>query len=443
MRRLLGATLLLAGCSGFAGERQPPLLRDFIGLNAAASNERNAEHAAFYRPAAGLLRAYQSLKHDLGADTSKVPPLPRALNGHDWTAAYGAWRLAGWDIDVSLRFEAIPVEQWKDLEGDTRAYAQAFARQFGPSGVSQLVRSVEIGNEPGDWSDLDCRRVFRAMAEGLRAGDPALTIATCNVTTRPSSRWEKSVTTLAGSENLFDVLTIHTYAALEGWPTWQRSYPEDPQLQDYLPVVTELCAWRDAHMPGKPVWITEFGYDSSTQNPPATGRGAQWRGVTDTQQAQWIVRSLLVFSALPVERAYLFFYDDEDKPKHHGSAGLTRFSKPKPSFHAVSHLQRVLGDYRFQRVVTDQSGSLRIQEYIRGNDPARIAWAIWSPTGNERETEETLRDLPGRLLSDEIMPLAEPATAGPPPPVRENPDRTLTVTVTESPLYLFFEKTPR
>ena len=42
--------------------------------------------------------------------------------------------------------------------------------------------SVEIGNEPGKWSDADYTRIFRAMAEGVRKGDPRMKIATCNLT---------------------------------------------------------------------------------------------------------------------------------------------------------------------------------------------------------------------------------------------------------------------
>ena len=117
----------------------------------------------------------------------------------------------------------------------------------------------------------------------------------------------------------------------------EAQFPEDPALPRYLKDIGDLCAWRDQHMPGKPVWITEFGYDSTTKPQEKSGTFAKWEGVTDEQQAQWLVRSLLVFSSMPVERAYIYFFNDEDKPSVHASSGLTRNFKPKPSFHAVSH----------------------------------------------------------------------------------------------------------
>jgi len=145
---------------------------------------------------------------------------------------------------------------------------------------------------------------------------------------------------------LFDGLNLHTYAQLEGWPTWRRSFPEDQSC------CTIFQMWKPSATggrtrPDKPVWITEFGYDSSTQPPEKSGDFAQWIGVSDTQQAQWLVRSLLVFSALPVERAYLYFFNDDDKPGLHASAASRGIFSRNRSYHALTHLQRVLGEYRF------------------------------------------------------------------------------------------------
>jgi hypothetical protein len=232
------------------------------------------------------------------------------------------------------------------------------------------------------------------------------------------------------------IIPSASYAQLEGWPTWRRSFPEDPRLPHYLQDVEALCRWRDAHAPGKPVWLTEFGYDSSTRPPERKGDFAKWVGVTDTQQAQWLVRSLLVFSAMPVERAYIFFFNDEDQPRLHASAGITRHFQPKPSFYALAHLQSVLGRYRFQRVVTDEPDGLRVQEY--GNDSKQIIWVVWSPTGDGRSITTTLDSVPGKLVDAQHMPL----TADPPPrPVATlMGSQQVKVQVDESPLYLVFEK---
>jgi hypothetical protein len=271
------------------------------------------------------------------------------------------------------------------------------------------------------------------MATGLRAGDPKLKIGTCNLTTGKSGDYEKSVECLNGLTDLIDVLTIHTYAQLENWPTWRRSFPEDPALPRYLKDVEDLCRWRDEHVKDKPVWITEFGYDSTTQPQEKTGDFSKWVGVTDEQQAQWLVRSFLVFSSMPVERAYLYFFNDDDKASLHASSGLTRHFKPKPSYHAVSHLQRTLGDYRFVRVV--RNDTVRIHEYRHGRE-AKVTWAAWTPTGDGEPAVVTLDGTPGKLITATRMPLTEKAKEIALP--QQPTPGSVKVTASGSPTFLVF-----
>jgi hypothetical protein len=433
--RLLRIAFLLALAPLLRAAESRPLMREFVGINGHTVQFK----PALYQPVCRLVRDYHPVEWDLGKKTAELPPFPFAKNRVDWSKVYGSWRSNGWDINVSLMFESIARTNWTDIEADARAYGQAFAREFGPSGARRLVDAVEIGNEPGKWSDADYTKLFRAMAEGIRAGDPKLKIATCNLTTGKSGSYEKSVVCLTNSTALYDVLNVHSYAQLENWPTWRRSFPEDPRLKNYLQDVDALCRWRDTNAPGKPVWLTEFGYDSSTKPAPTTGDFAKWVGVNDTQQAQWLVRSLLVFSAMPVERAYIYFFDDNDKPGLHASAGVTRHFQPKPSYHALAHLQRVLGEYRFNRVVKNEAGKVRVQEYRDGKNPKRLIWAVWSPTGEGRSEVVTLEVTPGKLVDVQKMPLGLDAIAPPALPRQAAPGQ-IEVTVDESPLYLVFEQ---
>jgi len=429
LRPLLLASLTLASLHA---EPPRPLMKDFIGINGHTVQFK----PELYQPAARLVRDYHPVEWDLGKETDKLPKFPEAKNRVDWSAVYGSWQKQGWTTDACLMFESIPQAQWKNLEADMKAYGTAFAKEFGPSGGRKLVESVEIGNEPGKWSDADYTKVFKSMAEGIRAGDPKLKIASCNLTAGKSGGYEKSVVCLEGLTSLIDVLTIHSYAQLENWPTWKRSYPEDPALPKYLKDIEELCKWRDQHAAGKPVWITEFGYDSTTKPQETSGDFKQWVGVTDEQQAQWLVRSLLVFSAMPVERAYIYFFNDEDKASLHASSGLTRNFQPKPSFHAVSHLQKTLGEYRFTRIVRNEVGKLRVQEYQHATSDKKI-WAVWAPTGDGKPVTVTLDKLPGKVVASTTMPLTDKA-ADTSAPKAKSPG-TIDVQASGSPIYLSFE----
>lgn len=428
----LGFALLGAGVFLAEAAETRPLMRDFIGINGHTVQFK----PDLYRSVCGLVRDYHPVEWDLGKDSAELPGFPLAKNGVDWNQVYGSWCAKDWKVDVCLMFESVKQTDWGNIEADAWSYGKAFAHAFGPLGKRKLVEAVEIGNEPGKWSDADYTRMFKAMASGLRAGDPKLKIATCNLTTGKSRDYEKSVDCIASHLELVDVLNVHSYAQLEGWPTWRRSFPEDPKLPHYLQDVDALCRWRDAHAPGKPVWLTEFGYDSSTKPPEPKGDFAKWIGVSDTQQAQWLVRSLLVFSSMPLERAYIYFFNDEDQPRFHAGAGITRHFQPKPSYYALAHLQRVLGDYRFQSVVTNEPGRLRVQEYR--NDSKQIIWAVWSPTGDERGFTTTLDSVPGTLVDTQHMPLSASLSAV--PHATQVDVRQVKVQVDENPLYLVFEK---
>ena len=409
-----------------------PTMSEFLGLNAHTIQFK----PTLYAEVARNVRDYHSFAWDMGKETDFIPRFPEARNRVNWDHVYGSWKKAGFDTDVCIMFNETPPDSWKDLPRDARAYGRAFAKSFGPSSPGKLVSAVEIGNEPGHYSDDQYRALFSSMAAGLREGDPKLKILTCNMTTGKSGRYEKSVSTIARLEPLYDVLTIHTYAMAEGWPTWRRSYPEDPKIE-FLKSVESLIAWRDAHAKGKPVWVTEFGWDASTKPPPKTGDFAKWQGnVSDEKQAQYLVRAFLLFAAMDVQRAYLYFFNDSDEPAYHASSGITRNFQPKPSFHALAHLYQSLAQYRFTRAILKKEAHAYAYEFTHATNPKKKVLISWSPTGEGRTTEIDLPFGASRLLRAETMPLTPAAPA----PLALTPTATsLRLKISESPIYVWLE----
>lgn len=409
-----------------------PVLGEFMGVNGHTVQFK----PELYSKVCRQVRDYHSFEWDMGQDTDFIPRFPEARNRVNWDVVYGSWQQAGFQNDVCIMFNNTPPDSWKDLPKDARAYGFAFARAFGPSSANKLVSSMEIGNEPGKYSDEKYRALFTAMATGAREGDPRLKILTCNMTTGKSGDYEKSVSCVVGLEPLYDVLNTHTYAMADGWPTWRRTYPEDPKV-GFLKSVESLIAWRNANAKGKEIWVTEFGWDASTKPKLTTGDAAKWEGnVSDEKQAQYLVRSFLVFSAMDVQRAYLYFFNDSNEPSFHASSGITRNFEPKPSFHAVGHLYRSLGDYRFHRAVMKQEGQVYAYEFIhRANSRERVLVA-WSPTGSDRTTEVNLPLGIARVVRAEKMPLA----AGETPRIDVVPvAKMIQITLTESPIYLWIK----
>jgi len=419
---LLGLTLFLR-----ADDTPRPLMRDFISLNG---------HFAFkpdlYRPTCQLVRNYHPTIWDLGDDTSLPATFPLARNKVDWSVTYGAWKKAGFGIDASLQIDSIPAAKWKNLDADAQAYGEAFAKYFGPSS-SDLVQSAEIGNEPANWDNANYARIFKAMATGLRAGDPKLKIVTAAASAEEKpDQYSKGVAVLDGMTALYDVLNVHTYSFLEGWPTWRRVWPEHANIP-YLKVVQDMTTWRDTHAPGKEIWVTEFGYDAGTGK-KGSGDFARWVGCSETEQAQWIVRSYLMFSSMDVRRAYLYFFNDEDEAQLHGASGITRHFVPKPAFYAMAHLYQTLGDYRFSRIVKQDKDDLFIFEYVNPDKPREPMWVAWSPTGTQREVVRDVK-LPGVVNRAEYMPLkggdAELAS------ITNDSNGMAQLPISESPLYIW------
>ncbi len=410
--------------------KQTPLFRDFMGINGHVPNF----NVGLYSPVVRLWRDYHPVDWDLDKDTSKLPSFPSSKNGFNWDTEYSPWVRAGGDIDACLQIEFIPNGTWKDITKDPYWYGWAFARSFGPSGTGKTVNSIEIGNEPGKVSAADYHTIFASLAKGIRQGDPKMKIATCNVVFGKKDDYSQPISVLDGLTNMYDILNIHTYAFAEQYPTWRRSFPEDPTIE-FLKPIKEGVAWRNAHAPGKEIWVTEFGWDATTKPDKPTGDFSKWQGSTELQQAQYLVRAFLTFSGMDVDRAYIYYYDDQDDPQLHGSSGITRNSVPKPSYWAVRHLYRTLGGYRFARKVKEQPGALYAYEYQSGTGKKSRIWAVWSPTGSNRTADVTLPAPGGTVVKAEAMPLKDGAADAAPYTVQ--PDGQIKLTVGESPVYLW------
>jgi hypothetical protein len=215
--------------------------------------------------------------------------------------------------------------------------------------------------------------------------------------------------------------------------------------------VDDAITWRDRHAGDKKIWITEFGYDACTPEAMKHRKDwmlkLNWQGATDLQQAQYLVRSFLAFSTRDVDRAYLYFYDDDDEASFHGASGLTRKFQPKMSFWAVKQLYETLGSYKFHRVVKNEAGNLFVYEFEQGDDKNKKIWVAWSPTGvktqekegyRPREIKATLNGLPGKPVH--VIGMATTDGQAPEPKWEQAGDAGITLTIGESPVYIVLDK---
>jgi hypothetical protein len=302
---------------------------------------------------------------------------------------------------------------WEDQLDWAYQYGYEMAKFFGPSGSEKLCTSIEIGNEPGQkFDDALYQKIFKHMALGIREGDPLVKIVTCTCQAFEKDDYAKDVReTFAGDDikPLYDVINVHTYALQteeKRKHPWERSYPENPEI-NYLKIVDETIKWRDDHAPDKEIWVTEFGWDSCTPEAMKQRKDwfekLNWTGETDLQQAQYLVRSFLCMAAVDIDRAYIYYYNDDDEASIHAASGLTRKFEPKPSFWAVKQLYELLGDYRFSRVVRHEDDAF-VYEFISPSNSQSKIWVVWSPTASNHKTKIELET--GDLIPTKIVDMA-------------------------------------
>jgi hypothetical protein len=274
---------------------------------------------------------------------------------------------------------------------------------------------VELGNEPGLLDDATYLRIFAAMAAGIREGNSRLKIATCNTEAGSSDRYWKGADIFKPHLNSIDVLRIHRYAIKDGWPTWRRSYPEDSSVP-FLSKIQEMINWRDREASGREMWVSEFGWDCSTQKPDPKGDMAKFVSCSDDEQAMWLVRSCFLFAEMGIDKAFIYFFNDEDKPSFHACSGITRHFQPKPSYHALAWMLGHLADYRFARAIQKSEKDGYLFEFTAKNASEPKILAAWHAT-----QENVPLDLRGATVARaEIMPLV----AGDAPSAQTTPGAT-------------------
>lgn len=69
-----------------------------------------------------------------------------------------------------------------------------------------------------------------------------------------------------------------------------------------------MLAWRDANMPGTPVWVTEWGWDAAR---PGEGCGGSTECVSQLAQAAYGIRGLSLLARKGVAASHWFFYASE------------------------------------------------------------------------------------------------------------------------------------
>jgi len=217
---------------------------------------------------------------------------------------------------------------------DARDYADALAflvRRYG-----DRVAGWEVWNEPNldyffdsDDPPADYARIVRAAYPAAKAADPSATVIAGSLSEAPPDFVEKLFQHGIGGH--FDAFSIHPYSgdaspldALDGGNVKSSFARGVPAVRDVLL----------SHGEDKPIWLTEFGWNTST----IRGAPSWMNGVDEQTQALYTEQALTKvreWSYVSVAIVFELKDEDDDAGDRNANFGLLRHDgTAKPAFEA-------------------------------------------------------------------------------------------------------------
>ena len=267
-------------------------------------------------------------------------------------------------------------------------------------------------------ADYDGHRGAMGPTVGVKNANPRMKLVLGGLA-RPEVEYLRAMQFWAdlhrGGEMPFDVINLHHYSNDAGGQGGQPTTGISPEADGLRERFAAVVAWRDRYLPGKEVWVSEFGYDTnpkSVQRAPAIGTFS-----AEEVQAQWIVRSYLALAAAGVDRAQQFMLRDvnAENTVKFNSSGLTREKwnrhEPKRSWYYVATLRHILTGTRFEKQVPSGDERVHIYRFRSANVPGRFVCAVWCPTSSQEQVEGYRLAMPGASAA-RLMTLEPESTTG-------------------------------
>jgi len=298
---------------------------------------------------------------------------------------YSDWQNKGFTVDATYTFDRFPESAWDTPYASAYALGQAFGSYFGPSNEN-LIRTVEIGNEPWTYSDSTYTQILEGMAQAIKAADPELLVLPCALqASNPEAGNTGVIKDFMGyklsqaAAPYLDGINLHLYSYIRNDQGVRLAvHPEHPASQ--MRALFAGMRFRDKNMPGKEVHVTEWGWDASSANETAINSEA----VSAVSQAVYALRGLFWLSRMGVDRAHWYFYANVnvtpgDTPKNYDRSGLTESLrenfKEKRSFTAAEALKNRMADLRFQEVIQEDDGAyIYLLRNESGENSHLVAW---------------------------------------------------------------------
>ena len=370
-----------------------------------------------YRPVASHARNYHDMTWDLKSPADAIDfkkmaegkgtPANDWLN---WDREYKAWTDAGLNVQASLQFYRFDPGMWKNPRQEAKNYAQAFTRHFGPRQGNGYICTIEAGNEPWAYPAGVYREILQGMAEGAAAGDADIEVFPCALQAAdPSAETQGIFKNYIGARispeaaQLLDGINIHAYSYVTNLKGRRQAvYPEHPNSTFWE--ILNAIRWRDRNMPGKKIYLSEWGWDGSGGGEDCTHDEC----VSEHAAAVYAVRAALIAARLGLDRATWFYYaNDKTGSSLYTRSGLTgssntRFQK-KQVFFALESLVKRVGSRMFHSVVREDETAWM---YLLCDETGKVTQLVaWRPADGNSTVKTIVKwrtrfDPAGAMLLD-------------------------------------------
>ncbi len=373
------------------------MLTDILGLNVFWGMGHNkyddelSEHqgVSVFKPLLRNLRNYHNIDWDITNPGNKVDYSKMALGQGtltfdwlNWNREYGAWKASGFDIQVSLQFNHrfLEEENWGQVSQNAYDYAYNFASHF--TKTHHLITAIEVGNEPWEMEASFYRSLLSAMTKGIKSANPNVKVMPCALNSVSPEWEERSMGAFSGNfldANLIkdmDVYNAHHYSYILNEQNKQVAVHPENRCSSFWAILNDL-RFVEKNMPGKPIYVTEWGWDSD-------GAGEDClhdQCVSEEAQAMYAVRALMIYARLGIEKAYWFFYaNDNGASSLYSRSGLLAsaaqsFAK-KASFNTLEKVMDVMGKTSFIEVLSENDN---VWAYAFGNNHQATHIVAWRP----------------------------------------------------------------
>ncbi len=364
----------------------------------------------------------------------------QALSWLNWDKEYKAWKDAGLKVTASILFteKSMPHSIWNNPYSAGYNYGYSFARHFGPTNGNGLVETFEAGNEPWDYPASFYNEVVKGMVQGVKDGDPAMKVFTCALQSAFPHTESANGGNYMGARlpnqiaPLIDGLNVHHYSYAND-VNGKRIGVHPEHIQSSVRALLNDLRFRDVNLPGKKIYVTEWGWDSEGAGEDCTHTEC----VSELEQAVYAVRGAMLFIRLGVDRLTWYFYSNGGGGLYSRSglvgSSATNFSE-KQSFRSFQAMMDKIENKYFLDVYQENDDAW---VYRFGDANGKTTHLVaWKPV-NGNDTSTTIVQLNIQHFADSVWQIAGHSPTGEPAQELTSFDeatKTLTLKVSAIPI---------